>query len=309
MTASVLTIARGRDAHLRNVAAGLARQTVPPRELVIAHMRPEPYDGLGDMPFPVRQVHVPGDDLPLARARNAAADTATGDDLIFLDVDCIPGPTLVADYVAALRDHDGLAMGEVLYLPAGATEAGLDYAAFDAQGQRHSDRRAPPAGPMDICRDYRCFWSLTFAIRAGTFHAVAGFDERFTGYGGEDTDFAKSIDRAGTPIYWIRGARVYHQYHPHHMPPIYHIESVVRNSELFARKWGYRTMEHWLLAFRLMGLIGDAPGGGLRILRTPDAADLALTRQDRDAPYVNTARVIRAIRARMAQVTETTAAE
>lgn len=309
MTASVLTIARGRDAHLRNVAAGLAQQTVRPRELVIAHMRPEPYEGLVDLPFPVVQVHVPGDELPLARARNTAADTATGEDLIFLDVDCIPGPTLVADYVAALRDHDGLAMGEVLYLPADATAGGLNFPAFDDIGVRHSDRRGPPAGPMDLCRDYRCFWSLSFAIRAHGFNAVAGFDERFTGYGGEDTDFAKSIDRAGIPIYWIRGARVYHQYHPHHMPPIHHIESVLRNSELFARKWGYRTMEHWLLAFRLMGLIGDAPGGGLRILRTPDEADMALTRQNRDAPYVNTARVIQALKARLAQTAEGTAAE
>ena len=39
MTISVCTIARGRDAHLRNLIAGLAQQTVSPQELVIAYMQ------------------------------------------------------------------------------------------------------------------------------------------------------------------------------------------------------------------------------------------------------------------------------
>ncbi|WP_237763612.1 glycosyltransferase family 2 protein, partial [Falsirhodobacter sp. alg1] len=77
---------------------------------------------------------------------------------------------------------------------------------------------------------------------------MGGFDERFTGYGGEDTDFGKTLSMAGQRIGWIAGAKVYHQYHPHHMPPVHHLHSVVRNAELFAEKWGYRTMEHWLYA-------------------------------------------------------------
>ena len=104
--------------------------------------------------------------------------------------------------------------------------------------------------------------------------------------------FAKAADLAGVSIAWIAGARVYHQYHPHHMPPIHHLESVVRNAELFETKWGYRTMGHWLYAFRLMGLIDDRAGRPIRILRKPDEADLALTGQQRHQPYANTASVI-----------------
>ena len=114
---------------------------------------------------------------------------------------------------------------------------------------RHSDRRGPPSHGLEICADYRCFWSLNFALSRRMFVTSGWFDERYVGYGGEDTDFAKGLSIAGTPLAWLKGATAYHQYHPHHMPPIHHLESVVRNAELFESKWGYRTMGHWLYAF------------------------------------------------------------
>ncbi|WP_136686165.1 glycosyltransferase family 2 protein [Falsirhodobacter xinxiangensis] len=294
MSVSILTIAKGRGDHLRNVMLGLARQTLFPTEVIIARMQDAPYD-LPEMPFPVRQIHVAGE-LPLAKARNAAAAAARGDLLVFLDVDCIPAPTLVADYAA--HDFEGILMGEVMYLPGGATAPGWTAETFDAVAVRHSDRRGPPEQGIEICTDYRCFWSLNFAIRADAFRAVGGFDERFTGYGGEDTDFGKIVATSGRPIGWIAGAKVYHQYHPHHMPPVHHLHSVVRNAELFADKWGYRTMEHWLYAFMLMGLI-DNHGPRIRILREPDAADIAFTRQDADMPYANTRRILNALKERL----------
>ncbi|QUS37125.1 glycosyltransferase [Falsirhodobacter algicola] len=292
-TASILTIASGREAHLRNVLLGLSRQTAPPHEVIIARMQDAPYD-LPPMPFPVRQIHVPGT-LPLARARNMAAAAATGEMLIFLDVDCIPHPTLVADYTAPA--FDGVLMGEVMYLPSGAASDGWSIPAFDAVAEKHSDRQGPPAHGIETCTDYRCFWSLNFALPRAVFEASQRFDERFTGYGGEDTDFAKAVSMAGIPIGWIAGAKVYHQYHPHHMPPLHHLHSVVRNAELFAEKWGYRTMEHWLYAFMLMGLI-DNSGPTIRILREPDEADIAFTRQGEDMPYANTRRILNLLKER-----------
>jgi hypothetical protein len=208
-------------------------------------------------------------------------------------VDCIPAPDLVADYARHLDDCDGLLMGEVLYLPGGATAGDWRCKTFETIAVRHSDRRGPPAEGIELCNDYRCFWSLNFAMRRTTFLAAGGFDERYTGYGGEDTDFGKALDRRGIPIAWMKGALAYHQYHPHHMPPVHHVASVVRNAELFEAKWGYRTMGHWLYAFRLMGLIDDTPGRPIRILRGPDADDLALTGQQSHQPYANTATVIR----------------
>ncbi len=297
---SVVTLAKGRPEHLHNLVLGLGRQTRPPAELIVAVMQPEPY-ALPVAGFPIRQIAVADARLPLAAARNAAARAAGGAMLAFLDMDCIPAPTLVADYACRLAELDGLLMGEVLYLPAGAAGPGWRCEAFAPVAVRHSDRRGPPPDGIERCHDYRCFWSLNFAMRRVPFLEAGGFDERYVGYGGEDTDFGKALDRQGVPIAWIKGGLTYHQYHRHHMPPVHHLDSVVRNAQLFEAKWGYRTMGHWLHAFRLMGLIDDSPGGPIRILRRPDADDLALTGQQDHQPYSNTTSVIRLLEARAGQ--------
>ncbi|WP_375274642.1 glycosyltransferase family 2 protein [Methylorubrum thiocyanatum] len=296
-TVSVVTLAKGRPAHLRNVLLGLERQTQKPAEFVAAVMQDALYD-LPEVGFPVRQIRVEGTELPLAAARNRGVAASSGDRIAFLDVDCIPTPGFVAEYAQGLSALDGLLMGEVLHLPEHATFGDWDYDDLARVAEKHSDRRGPPASGIEICSDYRCFWSLNFAISRATFEAVGGFDERYTGYGGEDTDFGKILDRRGIPIAWMKGALAYHQYHPHHMPPIHHLDSVVRNAELFEAKWGYRTMGHWLHAFRVMGLIDDTPDRPIRILRRPDAADLALTGQQGHQPYTNSASVIRHLEAR-----------
>ena len=296
-TVSVVTLAKGRSAHLRNVLRGLERQTQKPAEFIVAVMQDAPYD-LPEVGFPVRQIRVEGAELPLAAARNRGVAAASGAMVAFLDVDCIPTPGFVAEYAGGLSQLDGLLMGEVLHLPEHATSGRWDYDDLARVAEKHSDRRGPPASGIEICADYRCFWSLNFAISRATFEAVGGFDERYTGYGGEDTDFGKILDRRGIPIAWMKGALAYHQYHPHHMPPIHHLDSVVRNAELFEAKWGYRTMGHWLYAFKVMGLIDDTPDRPIRILRRPDAADLALTGQQSHQPYTNSASVIRHLEAR-----------
>ena len=301
-TVSVVTLAKGRPAHLRNLLRGLERQTQAPAEFIVAVMQDAPYD-LPEVAFPVRQILVPGTDLPLAAARNQGVAAAGGDAVVFLDVDCIPAPDLVADYARGLAELNGLLMGEVLHLPERATAGDWTCEGFAAVAERHSDRRGPPASGLEICPDYRCFWSLNFAIRRATFLATGGFDERYTGYGGEDTDFGKVLDQAGIPIAWMKGGLAYHQYHPHHMPPVHHLDSVVRNAELFEAKWGYRTMGHWLYAFKVMGLIDDTPDRPIRILRRPEAGDFALTGQQSHQPYTNSASVIRHLEAQAAAAT------
>lgn len=290
---SVLTIARGREAHLHNVIRGLAQQTTPPRELVIAAMQEAPYADLPEAPFPIHQVLLtrPDGELPLAAARNAAAAKASGEVLAFVDVDCIPHPDLVAQVAEACHAGRGLVMGEVAYLPKGATEGGLDFDTFDAIGVRHSDRQGPPADGLRLCEDYRCFWSLNFAMHRADWDRSGGFDEGYFGYGGEDTDFGRVLDDRGIDIWWMKGAKVYHQYHDHCMPPIHHVKAVVRNADYFATRWGHRTMGHWLHAFELMGLVA-VRDDAVTILREPSEADFALCRQTEDMPYANSRRVM-----------------
>ena len=287
MTLSVCTIGHGRADHLVNVVKGLQMQTVRPDELVIGVMQSDEYD-LPAADFPIRQVLLGGNTLALSAARNAAARAATSEKLAFLDIDCIPAPELVSDYSGLLDCGEALLMGEVLYLPAHATEHGVDYRRFADVAVRHSDRAGPPDEPLGDCSDYRCFWSLNFAMQRAAFLRIGGFDETYVGYGGEDTDFGRVVATSGIPIKWCRGALVYHQYHPHHMPPVHAIDSVIANTIRFSQKWGHYTMEHWLQCFEMMGLVRMDEGGLVRV-REVTEADLALTRQQAHQPYASAA--------------------
>ncbi len=289
-TVSVLTLARGREAHLRNLVLGLTQQSVQPDELIIGVMQDDVYEDLPSSSFPVRQLKIAGDDLPLARARNTVANAAKGETLIFLDVDCIPNPDLVENYARYATPDAGLIMGDVIYLPADAAKDGWTYVQFDTVGEPHADRPGPPDEGMKPCEDYRCFWSLNFALHRRTWDTSGGFDERFTGYGGEDTDFGRTLAEREIPIQWAHGCRAYHQYHPHCMPPIHHIPAILRNAEVFAQKWGHRTMEHWLTSFRMMGLIEDRDGALVQV-REPEEADYVLCRQQEHMPYASSVRV------------------
>ena len=291
MTISICTLAHGRADHLVNLVKGLNHSTRPPMELVVAVMQKERYE-LPSSGFPIRQVMVDAAQICLSGGRNIAAAKAQGDLLVFLDVDCIPAPALIEDYAAAHRKYEGVLMGEVGYLPKGATNDGIAFDRFESIAVKHSERAGPPEGMVGACSDYRCFWSLNFAIAARTFADLGGFDERYIGYGGEDTDFGRTFASAGVPLWWVKGAKAYHQYHKHHMPPVHHLDSVLANARVFADKWGEPTMQHWLRAFRLMGLIEPNGRGGWTKLTQPSEWHLALTRQQEDQPYASSALVL-----------------
>jgi len=295
--ASVLTIAAGRDAHLANLLTGLSRQSVSPAELVIGVMQERRYENLPDVDFPVRQIHVPPGEggLPLAAARNRVARAATADRLLFLDVDCIPATDYVADYtrhLARLGPEAGLLMGEMRYLPEGATSASWSIDTLEALGVEHDSRAGAPAEESARCEDYRCFWSLNFAMTQATFAASGGFDERYRGYGGEDTDFGRTLVERDVALRWVRGARAFHQYHTHLMPPLHQVEAVVANAERFADKWGVRTMDHWLHGFALLGLIEDTPTGIRIVRKTATKEEIALCAPSDGLPYASTGRAL-----------------
>lgn len=293
MTISVCTLAKGRARHLENLVIGLRRSVRPPRELVIGVMQPERYR-LPESSFPIRQVVIGGSDdgaLCLAHGRNAAAARASGDLLVFLDADCIPHPTLLDDYAAAAAQRQGVFMGEVGYLAQGATDEGVDFDRFEEVAVRHIERPEPPQREAERCENARSFWALNFAIAAKDFAAIGGFDERYVGYGGEDGDFARTLAANSLPLWWVRGAKAYHQFHPHHVPPVHHLDSVLANAARHQEKWGEPTMEQWLRAFTLMGLI-KRDDDGWRKLREPGEADFAITRQHEQQPFASAAQVV-----------------
>jgi len=271
---SVLTLAKGRTAHLRRLLDGLARGSRPPAEGIVVSMDevPPPLQAVG---FPLAVHHLRAEGLPLAAARNAAARLATSPVLVFLDVDCIPAANLVAALAADAAQEDALICCEILYLPAGVAEGMFDEAEFLARGVRHEIRAFPRIG-LRAEPNAGLFWSLAFAVRRTTFERLGGFDEAFHGYGAEDTDFAFRARDAGVPLLFTGSTRAYHQHHAIHDPPLNHFGDIVANAERFHARHRVWPMQGWLDAFAELGLI-EPPRAGprLRVIRAPGEAEIA----------------------------------
>lgn len=262
---TVVTINRDRHHHLDNLLAGLAAGSAVPDHAVVVDLgsrtAPQTATATGlaacaaagiDVSFH-RLAPNPTSELQLAAARNLGAAVAPSDHLVFLDVDCIPGPDLVASY--RTYHVSGLVCGPVRYLREGWVRRCPDRTV----GQLQTASREHPARPTpDVDRTddrFELFWSLSFATDRETFDRIGGFDERYVGYGGEDTDFAYRARRAGVPLRWLAAGTAYHQWHPSQSPPVDHLDSIVANANLFHRTWDRWPMEGWLAAFESAGLV------------------------------------------------------
>ena len=224
--------------------------------------------------FPVRSVLVPGDPMPLAAARNRAAEAARGEQLILLDVDCIPAAGLVERY-AATADAAGVRLGDVLYLPPGGVER-IDDAALDRIGVRHPAKPELAEDEIRATPSHGELWGLSFALSAADWRRAGGMDERYIGYGGEETDFAARLERAGVTMAWVGGARAYHQHHPIHIPPLQHFDAILRNARLFHATWGRWCMDYWLGQFAERGLI-TIDDVALTVVRAPTRDEIDAT--------------------------------
>lgn len=288
MSVAVLTIAHGRHDHLRGQVAGLAHgERIPDLHVVAAMDDPEVEQVAQDAWAGVRGwsrvlvVDLPADPLglPLASARNEAAALATAqgaDHLVFLDVDCIPGPGTVATYAQQLtgphtdRSAPAVLGGNVAYLPPlppgqrDWTDPG-DLARLPQVGEHRPDRVRLAAGESRAEPDLTRFWSLSFAMTVPDFWATGGFCTDYVGYGGEDTDFAQVVSARGGSLTWVGGATAYHQHHPSGSPPVQHVDAVVRNAGVFADRWGWWPMAGWLEGFREHGLAETDAAGRWRV--------------------------------------------
>jgi GT2 family glycosyltransferase len=268
----VLTLVHGRRAHLANLIRGLEQSTVLPSALVIVQMNETPFRWTSSR-FPIIHRAIDTDDsqLPLAAARNAAVDAAPGNQLVFLDVDCIPAPDLLARYQEVLSREEGrLYQGEVRYLPEDLPTAATSRELFEQNGAPHPLHAGRHSGEMV---PHALFWSLNFACRRETFDHIGRFDTRYRGYGAEDTDFAFRALATGVPIEFAQ-ALAFHQFHPSYDPPLNHLADIVANSRLFHARWGVWPMDGWLDQFCKAGYI-EMGEKGIVLKRTPTRDEIA----------------------------------
>jgi GT2 family glycosyltransferase len=276
MGLTVLTLVKNRAIHLARLIEGLHRSEVPPDELIVVDMNERP-DSVPETAFPCRIMSLPSEGLPLARARNLAASAARSPHLLFLDVDCIPMRGLIGTMIHTLTAHDAVISAEIRYLGPGDAQPGWTEESLLKSGVSHPARLFPGDGVRQE-PNAGLFWSLAFGIRRDRFEALGGFDEEFTGYGAEDTDFGFRAREAGTESLFMGGPGAFHQYHGVVDPPLHHFHDILRNAERFHKKWGRWPMEGWLKAFEALGLIVFT-AERLTCLRAPDANDLLAARQ------------------------------
>lgn len=269
---AVLTIVHGRHEHLRNQRrALLTSERAADLHVVVAmddpHVRRALRDVGGYGP-PVVVEEIAGDPglLPLAAARNRAATIALdagADVLVFLDVDCLPTPSLIGQYAEAVGARRSAGAQPAVWCGATARlprmEGPGDYPVaapevLSVMAVPDRDRPVLDPGEVLVEPDLTRFWSLNFALGQSDWTAIGGFDTAYVGYGGEDTDFGQRLGRCGGSMIWTGGATALHQWHATQSPPVSHLEDIVRNANLFARRWGWWPMGGWLEGFREQGL-------------------------------------------------------
>ena len=290
---SVCTIYAKRKLHLQNLVKGLILSSVYPDELVVVCMNDRLPD-LPQTPFKIATANINTDrgTLPVAAARNKAAAVARGNKLIFLDVDCISDRNLVNNFNYHLEREDALYSGSVRYLSQdwhshdqrsqqapsfyGGVICDWTFASLKQQSAFHRLQGTAPEEKEKRPHPYELFWSLNFGIRKQTFENLGGFDERYDGYAGEDTDLAFTARSHHLPHYKI-AALAYHQFHDSHTPPLNHLADIVCNARVFYDKWQILPMDKWLKQFADLGYI-ELRDNEVTIIKYPTKAEIEACR-------------------------------
>jgi GT2 family glycosyltransferase len=139
-----------------------------------------------------------------AAARNRGAAEAGGAFVAFLDDDCSPVPTWLADLQSALKDDPKSLVG-------GPTVNALTTNAFAAASQTVVDYLVV-AGGRTSGDDVSFLPSSNLALAREAFLALGGFDTRFTMAGGEDRELCERARASGHRLRFIQSAVVTHRH-------------------------------------------------------------------------------------------------
>jgi GT2 family glycosyltransferase len=259
---SIVTIVKGRRKQLSNLLDSIKKSTIFPYDIQVVCM--DDVEGVAIPEGLNVNIHLikKNHDLPLAAARNLGIAETKTSNVVFIDTDCIVSPTLFLTILMSLQ-ADNVIAAYPLYLPMVPNTG--NYVELKDMAVPHPAReRILVSQPVD----HLLFWSLIFAIKKQTFEKVGGFDESFTGYGAEDTDFAMMFHHAGVKHIFVHDY-VLHQYHDKHDPPLNYFDSIIENATRYRRKWGLLPMQRWLRAFEAMGLIKIDKAECIIIIQSP----------------------------------------
>lgn len=210
---------------LDRVLAGLALQDLPADrfEVVVADDGSPVEPVLGDRPYAVRLVRQADRGFRAGAARNLGAAATSGRLLCFLDGDTVPSRGYLS---AALRaaatlgpravlvgrrrhvDLAGWTTEQVAGWLAGSTER-EPVALHDPRWLLDAYRASDDLRQADD-ESYRYVISAVMSVTRETWDAAGGFDESFSGYGGEDWELAHRCWLAGADLRHVPEAVAWH---------------------------------------------------------------------------------------------------
>lgn len=197
MSISVAVPCYNGAAYVGAVIESLLDQTHPAGEILVID------DGSTDdsvaivRRYPVRLIQHAGN-KGLAHARNTALAEATGDILIFVDVDALASPQLIATLLS------GYDRPEVAGVGGQGIEANIQTLA-DRWRQAHAVQ-----GHGARARDVEHLFGLCMSYRVAALRQVGGFDPAFR-TNAEDVDVGLRLNAAGYCLRYLPQAQVYHQ--------------------------------------------------------------------------------------------------
>jgi GT2 family glycosyltransferase len=230
MKVSVIVTTYNWPEALRLVLRGLARQTRPPEEVIVAD------DGSGprtrelleevarDFPVPLR--HHWQEDLGFraARSRNRAIAAAGGDYVLLLDGDMVVHRDFVADHLRYARVGSFVQGSRALTTPPLSQQmlrdGTIDLSVFTpALERRRNAVRSPALASLNLIRARPGRPRAIKTCNQGWFRAdllqLNGFDERMEGWGREDSELAWRAWHSGIAPRHLRfAALAWHLYHP-----------------------------------------------------------------------------------------------
>ena len=227
LPASVIVPYYAQPRELARTLAALEGQTYP-RELfevvVVDDGSPRPLARPRSTPLDLKVARQEDLGFGLARARNTGARAAAHDVLLFLDADMLPEAGWLA---AHARWHhavpDAVTQGLRAHVSVDGVDAGMIRNRPGTLKELFAGREVDPVPWFELYwartddltskRDdlFRAVAGANLGVRRGFYELVGGFDESFTQWGGEDTEFVYRAYTRGGLLVPVREAFAWHQ--------------------------------------------------------------------------------------------------
>lgn len=225
----VISVYNQKDT-LGKVLAALARQIKNPKDFEVVITDDGSTDGTAEFVrrtrFPIFMKYLQAEkNAGRAENRNRGFAKTVGGHVLFLDGDMVPGPDLMKTHMAMWKKYsDDVILGAIKN-PPGYKRDSL---------HRYLYSRGRLTGAKETAIPGRYLTSNNFSVNREAFEKLGGFDESFTGWGGEDTDLGLRLESEGIVMRYAPEAVCYH-YH------IRTLDDVINEFERYGRT-GYRQL-------------------------------------------------------------------